>query len=193
MMREKFLTATLSLAQALALLGGLLIVQLAASVSPARATTYLYNINAWASNQPAGPSNFLTGSFTQTDSDPTTISNINIHASLPRFGSTVDIVFDEVVAFLPNQLLWLGNHNYNAGTYNALLFISNGVIGQSPSNNNSQVTWLDFANWNIEGELTQSVASVPEPSTWAMMVLGFAGVGYMAHRRRSRLNARTAA
>jgi hypothetical protein len=29
-----------------------------------------------------------------------------------------------------------------------------------------------------------SVAPVPEPSTWAMMILGFAGVGYMAYRRR---------
>jgi hypothetical protein len=28
-----------------------------------------------------------------------------------------------------------------------------------------------------------SVAPVPEPSTWAMMILGFAGVGFMAYRR----------
>ena len=27
---------------------------------------------------------------------------------------------------------------------------------------------------------------VPEPSTWAMMVLGFAGVGFMAYRRKSK-------
>ena len=27
---------------------------------------------------------------------------------------------------------------------------------------------------------------VPEPSTWAMMILGFAGVGFMAYRRRSK-------
>jgi len=27
--------------------------------------------------------------------------------------------------------------------------------------------------------------SVPEPSTWAMMILGFAGVGFLAYRRRS--------
>ena len=26
-------------------------------------------------------------------------------------------------------------------------------------------------------------AAVPEPSTWAMMILGFAGVGFMAYRR----------
>jgi uncharacterized protein YjiS (DUF1127 family) len=29
-------------------------------------------------------------------------------------------------------------------------------------------------------------AAVPEPSTWAMMILGFAGVGFMAYRRKSR-------
>jgi PEP-CTERM motif-containing protein len=28
------------------------------------------------------------------------------------------------------------------------------------------------------------VAAIPEPSTWAMMILGFAGVGYMTYRRR---------
>jgi hypothetical protein len=27
--------------------------------------------------------------------------------------------------------------------------------------------------------------AVPEPSTWAMMILGFAGVGFMAYRRRN--------
>jgi hypothetical protein len=29
-------------------------------------------------------------------------------------------------------------------------------------------------------------AAVPEPSTWAMMILGFAGLGFMAHRRKSK-------
>jgi hypothetical protein len=29
-------------------------------------------------------------------------------------------------------------------------------------------------------------AGVPEPSTWALMILGFAGVGFMAYRRRNR-------
>ncbi len=28
------------------------------------------------------------------------------------------------------------------------------------------------------------VPAVPEPSTWAMMILGFAGVGFMAYRKR---------
>ena len=50
--------------------------------------------------------------------------------------------------------------NYNDGKNIALLI----------PNNASQV-------------LITQVAAVPEPSTWAMMILGFAGVGFMAYRR----------
>jgi len=31
-----------------------------------------------------------------------------------------------------------------------------------------------------------SVGPVPEPSTWAMMILGFAGIGFMAYRRKAK-------
>jgi hypothetical protein len=37
---------------------------------------------------------------------------------------------------------------------------------------------------NITGTITLT-AGVPEPSTWAMMILGFMGVGFMAYRRKS--------
>jgi outer membrane lipase/esterase len=40
----------------------------------------------------------------------------------------------------------------------------------------------------IEGNYLYSVAvGTPEPSTWAMMILGFAGVGFVAYRRKSKL------
>jgi hypothetical protein len=31
-----------------------------------------------------------------------------------------------------------------------------------------------------------AVAAVPEPSTWAMMILGFGGVGFVAYRRKAK-------
>jgi len=31
-----------------------------------------------------------------------------------------------------------------------------------------------------------TIAAVPEPSTWAMMILGFGGVGFLAYRRKSK-------
>ena len=34
-------------------------------------------------------------------------------------------------------------------------------------------------------DVSLNVAAVPEPSTWAMMILGFAGVGFVAYRRRN--------
>jgi hypothetical protein len=51
-----------------------------------------------------------------------------------------------------------------------------------------------YANWNTDplqlqytgGQLQPvgSVAAVPEPSTWAMLLIGFAGIGFAAYRKR---------
>jgi hypothetical protein len=38
----------------------------------------------------------------------------------------------------------------------------------------------------LTGVSLSSVASVPEPSTWAMMILGFAGLGFMTCRRKAK-------
>jgi hypothetical protein len=35
-------------------------------------------------------------------------------------------------------------------------------------------------------EYVANVAAVPEPSTWAMMILGFMGIGFMAYRRKTK-------
>jgi PEP-CTERM motif len=52
---------------------------------------------------------------------------------------------------------------------------SDGLCGNNPSN-------LSFT-----GSVNDAVASaVPEPSTWAMMILGFAGIGFMGYRRKSK-------
>lgn len=39
-------------------------------------------------------------------------------------------------------------------------------------------------NYEFFDVTVSAVSAVPEPSTWAMMILGFAGVGFMAYRRR---------
>jgi hypothetical protein len=41
----------------------------------------------------------------------------------------------------------------------------------------------DNDTFRITPSLTEAV---PEPSTWAMLILGFAGVGFMAYRRKSK-------
>jgi hypothetical protein len=42
--------------------------------------------------------------------------------------------------------------------------------------------------YRLEASVTLT-AAVPEPSTWAMMLLGFAGVGFTAYRRRNQSSA----
>ncbi len=43
----------------------------------------------------------------------------------------------------------------------------------------------DSPNYNNAGQWGVASA-VPEPSTWAMMILGFAGIGFMAYRQKSK-------
>ena len=47
---------------------------------------------------------------------------------------------------------------------------------------------LAFAN-AVPG-VTLFTTSVPEPSTWAMMILGFFSVGFMAYRRQNKMGFR---
>jgi hypothetical protein len=55
--------------------------------------------------------------------------------------------------------------------------------------NNGDPNTLFFTD-GINGErdgLFGSIRAVPEPSTWAMMILGFAGLGFMAYRRKNKM------
>ena len=61
-------------------------------------------------------------------------------------------------------------------------FFSADIQGQSNGNGGFN-TGVVAADNLIVG---RPVGSIPEPATWAMMLLGFAGVGFMAYRRKSR-------
>ena len=54
----------------------------------------------------------------------------------------------------------------------------NGLKIFGPDGYNGGIDNIDFT--------VSAVSAVPEPSTWAMMILGFAGVGFLAYRRKSK-------
>jgi hypothetical protein len=61
--------------------------------------------------------------------------------------------------------------------------------GLNPDDPLAFVTQLTFAgDGEFTGEMDPITAAVPEPSTWAMMILGFLGVGFMAYRKKSTLS-----
>jgi PEP-CTERM motif len=65
------------------------------------------------------------------------------------------------------------------GTQLATMFGANDGGSQFNPNGNQLVTITGLAPFT----------EIPEPSTWAMMVLGFAGLGYAAFRRNSKARA----
>ena len=61
------------------------------------------------------------------------------------------------------------------------------VIGFQESS--AEITKIVYTNGEIavrDISILSSTSAVPEPSTWAMMILGFAGIGLMAYRRKSK-------
>jgi hypothetical protein len=70
-----------------------------------------------------------------------------------------------------------GIWNINANAHTITFLINdNRSLG-----NSFAMSWaMDCANDVIQGQ----VSGVPEPSTWAMMVIGFAGLGFVSQRKR---------
>jgi hypothetical protein len=95
---------------------------------------------------------------------------------------------------------------YNAGTYTPSFtyngfysengyysfltgfYLENGVIHYTYSNIYETALYNSTGSGSASLLVSDSVLTtgVPEPTTWAMMILGFAGVGFMAYRRKSK-------
>jgi hypothetical protein len=97
-----------------------------------------------------------------TTPDPTTFF-ADVEGTIRNNGGTLTIDFGPTQSF-----------SYTGGTFTlALEDITLRTTGNDRPDSN-----------DIDGTITFASA-VPEPSTWAMMILGFFGVGFMAYRRNS--------
>ena len=114
-----------------------------------------------------------------------TLDNLELTKCTPaecslRFGTQV---------FVPNQ-----------GTYHPTLQLNFDRIWVDWVSADQQQVFLWFnspaESWNAVANAHRTVETaapaVPEPSTWAMLILGFAGLGFMAYRRKSKLDLTTA-
>jgi hypothetical protein len=93
---------------------------------------------------------------------PTAGTEIDFAPLGPPTGGTVKKPFPKTQAVTLEDNLAAGNY-----------FVEFVLSGGSPSP----------ANDPFSGSIT--IAAVPEPGTWAMMILGFLGVGFVAYRRKS--------
>jgi hypothetical protein len=182
-----------------ALLGacGLVAMLFAASGANAAAVTETFNFSGTqfiSVNSIAPPVDTVTGSFTLTY-DPTqsytdattgiTLNSLNIPLS-----SAISFSYDPTTHFLV-----VGGASDGAGSIfiqpasssdfylNIQNFTTNPTVEQLGYVESSIPDGYFYTPANDPGSIT---AAVPEPSTWAMMILGFVGVGVMAYRRKSK-------
>jgi hypothetical protein len=151
--------------------------------------TLTYNSNAVATSiGPSAPSTFYNSvtafslTFDGHTFDETSPGNITANGFADAVSFQVANLagaqlFALTLSSFPSSLSFSPDHL--PITFNLSDFSSNVVVLELPS---SPLVLIGY-----EGSLDalSSVAAVPEPSTWAMMLLGFAGICFMVYCRKS--------
>jgi hypothetical protein len=124
-----------------------------------------------AAKQVAGPLStsdffFPSESFTVTFANPVTAVGIFSNTNLP---------VSETLTTSSGSAAIIGSNTYDTPTFEFLGFQSTTPF--------TSATFTGSQSFNI-AEIEFQVG-VPEPTTWAMLLLGFVGIGFMAYRRRS--------
>lgn len=105
--------------------------------------------------------------------------------SLGQGGGPASFVFNQSPTFVAG-----GPSNEYGGS--AINVVGNTVSGQEVNGTVqflgtfTSLSWTNpqSENWYGFNVGFESVAPVPEPATWFMMILGFAGIGYLTYRRK---------
>jgi len=122
-------------------------------------------------------------------SAPTASTNLNIGNGSSSFVSLDATVDGGVFHFASINFIGMSNgvwNNISANEVHASNGLTLGLATGGFAYNLFEVNNANLANgtFTIEAAAPHE-AAVPEPSTWAMIILGFAGVGFMAYRRKS--------
>jgi hypothetical protein len=188
-------------------LASVLVAGLCSTISASKAAPITYSLtNDYLSD--IGLGGILSGTIT-TDGQlgalsKGNITNWDITISWDGISNTITPANSAVAVYLPVSGLSATatalSFQFNASSWNDFSFARvpevSGIYGY-------YIDWLAYPGVNnffaspngvtygnsfaAQGnQIIAEVAAVPEPSTWAMMILGFAGIGFMAYRRKSK-------
>jgi hypothetical protein len=78
-----------------------------------------------------------------------------------------------------------GNVFSQDGGVHAIGQLNTATFNTGAADNPLEIFFAD--RYDVESELQFTISAVPEPSTWAMMIIGFFSVGFLAYRRKETL------
>ena len=81
----------------------------------------------------------------------------------------------------------MGDTSLGSGAPATFLHLANGCPGGAPDD--ALEDYCGSTSYTLTYDYTPGVAAVPEPGTWAMMLVGFAGAGMALRRARRRVPA----
>jgi hypothetical protein len=124
--------------------------------------------------------NSQTSTSVEILTSPIGLSNLTLTYVFGTFDVTAGVITGA------NNLLFTDGNSFLQFNDSETLGHANFIYTPIP---NSGFSGNDYVVSNLGGfaGVTYSeVTAVPEPSTWAMMMLGFAGVGFIAYRRKNK-------
>jgi hypothetical protein len=138
----------------------------------------------------------FTGSFVAPDNtfplSPQTYDEL--HDFQVNFYNSSGMLFSTLSGGVAGSYLQISNNNLNVYGGEQLTFVVNGtnylqLIVPVSFNGRGDIVSGDDSSYAQAGTnyaylATGNVAAVPEPSTWTMMILGFAGLGFLALGRK---------
>lgn len=168
---------------------GTYVISLTAGTQPATSVTLNYTADAYAQNYTTNPPQLTAASFNALQSLSTGLSSLtlNFNAFTPDPAATTALTFFSIFnssqgcGFLspsatsctidPQALTADTTYNWELDFSDRVEATVGGVL-----------TYTDF-DVRTDGSFT--TAAVPEPASWAMLLAGFAGLGFVARRRAS--------
>jgi len=151
------------------------------SSSPSHALLITYTFSPGSTVTLGGNSESVSGTFTVDTASTTLTGSVTLTGAGPlaglyspeqTFGNEADFGGNNPIFFAQDLKFHFGAA-FGASNYNPVV-VEIDAIGAS----------IITGNALLNGSI---VASVPEPSTWAMMILGFCGLGLLAYRRKDKL------
>jgi PEP-CTERM motif len=132
-------------------------------------------VSSFSGNYDGNALTFISLNAPIPDVHPNTTTGVSTYQNVPNTGGA-NLGFDNLFPITVNGIL----ASIGSGPSEIVYEISLDSPG---------ATLVDFfsinpaGNYVVDNGTFAVTAAVPEPSTWAMMILGFVGVGFTAYRR----------